>query len=241
MKNILSILLAAMLVFTCAASSAFADHDPDGTITVTGSATVSTDAESAVVALGVTTSAAEASEASAKNAVAIDTLIKALMEFGIGKEDISTSYYYLNPVYNYEQRNEDGSYTLVGYSVSNNLSVRVRDIEKVGNVIDLALSNGANSCDGISFTADHAIEAQDQALEEAVKEACRRAELAAKACGRELGDVITLDESSSNGGLAVNSMRFAAVAEAASGAADTQILSNGLSFTATVRMTFELK
>lgn len=212
------------------------------TVTVNGSATVLTDADTASVNLGVVSVAKEASEASQVNAERIDRLIAALKEAGIEEKDITTSYYYVNARRNYSAPDENGEYPILGYEVSNSLAVTVRDINQVGAIIDLALANGANSCDGISFSASEGGEARDQALQAAIGEARRRGAIAAEACGGTLGDVLSLQENYSGGSVLINNKRaFGAVSAEAEMDAGTQILSDGLSYSATVTVTFELK
>ena len=230
-------MFAALLALVCLISaSAFAEGER--TITVTGNATVLMDADSASVMLGVVSFAKDAGEASALNARRIDGLIRALENAGIQKKDITTSYYYVNARRNYGEPDENGDYAILGYEVSNSLSVVVRQIDQVGAVIDLALASGANNCDGISFATTQAGKAQDDALKAAIGEAKRRAALMAEACGDDLGSILSVSENYSNAGIYVNNKR--AAMESADAAAGTQIFSDGLSFSATVTITFEL-
>ena len=231
-------LFALILALTClAALSAAAEENR--TITVTGTATVVTDADAATVTLGVISAGREAGEASAANAKRIEELIAALGEAGIEKKDISTGYYYVNARRDYSEPNEYGEYAIVGYEVSNSLTVTVRDIDRVGEVIDAALAGGANSCDGIQFSSTGAAAAQDSALKAAVGEARRRAEIMAESCGGAVGQILSVRENSSSAGIYVNS-KLAFAEETAMDGAGTQILSDGLRFTASVEMTFEL-
>ncbi len=240
MKKIIALIASAVLLLGCLVPAAFAEDDRF--ITVKGSATVLTDADSANVMLGVVSSAKEASEASRLNAEMVDRLITALGEIGIAERDISTNYYYVSPRFNYDYMDEDGNYALNGYQVDNTLSVMVRDVGQIGTVIDLAFANGANSCNGITFATSAASGAQDEALKAAVREAERRAAIIAEACGKKLGDILNVKEDYSSSSLVINNKRTAGEAQEASmDAAATQIMSDGLSFMANVEVTFELK
>ncbi len=239
MKKVFATVLAILMICMASAVTAFAE-DGERTVTVKGSATVLTDADSAGIRLGVLSAAKEAAEASRINAEQIDRLISALTETGIEKKDITTSYYYVNARRNYNEPDENGEYAIIGYEVGNTLNVTVRDIEKVGSIIDIALANGANSCDGISFSSSKAGEAQDEALKNAVKEARRRAELIAEASGEKVGKVLTVTENISDGGFMVSNTRDFGAAEMAKGVS-TQIRSEGLSFTASVMVTYLLE
>lgn len=237
LKKTIAIVLALICLSTV---TALAEGDEERTITVTGNATILVDADSASVSLGVLSVAREASEASRLNAEQIDALIKALEGIGIERRDISTSYYYVSARRNYEVLDDNGDYAISGYEVSNNLSVTVRDIDKVGAVIDTALANGANSCNGVDFSASNSGETQDQALILAIGEAKRRAALIAEACGGQLGEILNVSENYSSSGILVNNTRLA-MEDSADKGMGTQIISDGLSFSATVYVTFALK
>ena len=216
--------------------------DSDRTITVTGTATVKVEADSALITLGVESSAKEASAAAAANAEAVDKVTKALMEAGIAEEDITTNYFYVYAIYNYDDMNEDGVTRIRGYRVNNSMFVIVKDIEKVGEIIDIALANGASSCDNISFRANGE-DLYDQVLAAAVKEATRKAAVVAEAAGGKLGKVIDVTEQyGSYSGVSLNRTEVVEEAED-SGAAKgygTMIRSDDLSYSATVVVTFEL-
>lgn len=231
-----AVLAAALLVFLTAGCLA----EETKTVCVTGTATVMMDADSASVSLGVVSVAKEAGEASRQNAEQVERLISALEEAGIPRKDISTNYYYVETRRNFNSFSDDGEYPIVGYEVGNSLTVIVRDLDRAGAVIDLALANGANSCNGLSFSTTKAGEARDQALTAAVAEGQRRAEIVAAACGGELGEILSVREQSVTGGAVINNKRSAVEAAADTGAG-TAILSDGLSFTATVEITFALK
>lgn len=232
-----AVLAAALLVFLAAGCPA----EEAGTVSVTGTATVMMDADSASISLGVVSVSREAGEASRRNAEQVDRLIAALEGAGIPRKDISTNYFFVDTRRNYDSFSENGEYPIIGYEVSNNLTVIIRDLDQAGAVIDLALANGANSCNGLSFSTTQAGEARDQALAAAVAEGRRRAELVAAACGRELGEILSVREQSSMGGAVISNKRSDMAEEAADAGAGTAILSDGLSFTATVEVTFVLK
>ncbi len=235
MKHTLAALTAAVLLLLALVPAAVADGR---TITMNGSATVLTDADSAVITLGVTSAAKDAGEASRLNAAQIDRLITALTGAGIARADITTSYYYVNARYDFNAPAETGAYPVIGYEVTNSLSVTVRDISQVGPTIDLALSEGANTCEGIAFSTTQAAKAGDDALTAAIGEARRRAALAAEACGGKLGEILSVSETAFDNMLYVNNKRTVTAAE--DGAA-TQITPSGLSFTASVMVTFALE
>ena len=236
MKKSLSIIICLILTVLCLVSSASADGDKR-TITVTGTATVTVDADRASLNLGVRTTADEASEASRSNAEKVQAVKDALKEAGIPEENITTAYFYVNAMYDYSSFGGDS--VVKGYQVSNSLQVVVTDIDRAGEIIDIALGAGANSCDGITFQSSSGGKAYDDALSAALKEGSRKARLAAAAMGYELGDVLSVTEN--YGSYTGTRMAKSANADGAMAAASPQIVPDGLDFTASVQMTFELE
>ena len=228
MKKLLSVLLAIALLLTPVLALA---DGPE--LTVTGSATVSVPADYAVINIGVRTSAATAQEASRENVTLMAQLLKALADMELAEEDIVTAEYSIYPRYNYS----NGMSTLEGYEITNMLNVTVRDISKLGAVLDAAIAGGANETYGINFSSSNVAEAQDQALIAAVQEAQRKAALLAKAAGYELAELESITEATS-GGYYAKALTMDAVANAAGG---TEIIADGVTVSATVTLVYELK
>ncbi len=232
-------LLVLALSLVLLPMAALADDD-DITVTVTGTATFTVEADTAVLSIGVESQAADASEASRQNANAVAAVRKALTEAGIPEDDIRTNYFYVNTLYRYDEAT--GTSVVSGYAVSNSLSVTVRDITRVGEIIDIALKSGANSCDGISYSSSSE-DLNDEALMAAVREARRKAALVAEAAGLQLGDVISITENTSTY-VGVNYARAKGAAmdtEEAEADYGTSITPGRLTFSATVTVTFSLK
>lgn len=223
MKRIVILLLA--LALSVLPLFALAEGAP--TVTVNGTATVSVPADFAKVNLAVETNAPAVADALSENADRMAQVLAALEEAGIAAGDIVTDRFYVYTQYDYTGENHT-------YTVTNALTVTVRALSDVGRLIDVALSAGANACNGITFYSDAAAQANDEALTAAIAEARRKAELAAVAAGLTLGDLVSLNESAgSYGGVRL--------AKAADMAASTAIMPDGLDFTANVSVTFELK
>lgn len=230
MKRICIILLALALMLP---NLALAEGDKP-TVTVTGSATVSVPADYAVVSLAVETCEKAVADALTGNAQRISQVLAALEQAGIPAADIVTDRFYIYTQYDYSAYSEDGSALIRGYQVSNALSVTVRDLAQVGSVIDTAIGAGANACSGIAFYSNASAQANDDALLAAVAEARRKAALVAAACGKTLGDMLSLTE---EGGYSAG-VRYAKSAALDAG---TQIMAEGLDFTASVSATFALE
>ncbi len=234
------IMLLVLLVCCVAALPALSFADP-GTVTVTGTATVTVEADAAVVVIGVETMDKDVSAAASANAVKLDAVIEALKALGIDEKDIHTDHYYVSTLYDYSSADPDGV-PVRGYQVTNSLSVKVRDINRTGEVIDTALKAGANACNGISFTSSAAGEACDQALAAAVAEARRKAALVAEACGGKLGRIVELKEGyGSYSGVAMASRMAKGDAVEEAQDAGTAIMADGLQFSATVTLTVEIE
>jgi uncharacterized protein YggE len=149
---------------------------------------------------GVTTQGRTAAEALSANSAAMSRVIAALKRAGIADRDIQTSNLSINPVYSEPRRLPDGSVErqppeIVGYQVSNNVSVRQRQLGDFGKVIDTLVSAGANQVNGPSFMLDRPDAALDAARIEAVGKARARAELYARAAGLRVVRIISINES----------------------------------------------
>ena len=229
MKKILSV-LAALLIAALLIPSALADDDR--TITVTGTASVTVQADTAIVSLAVETTADNVTDAMRENAERITAVLDALKAEGIPEADLVTESFYINTVYDFNSIES----RIKGYSVTNGLSVTVRDMSQVGHLIDTAFTAGANQCNGVRVTSTKAGEASDQALADAIAEGRRRAGLVASAAGGSLGRLLSVSENSS--GFARETYASAkAVMNADMG---TQIIADGLDYSAAVVLVFEM-
>ena len=131
-------------------------------------------------------------------------------------------------------KTEDAQDKKVDINRRNVLNVLVKDLDRTGEMIDLALASGASTCDGVSFQSSQASAAYDQALVTAIKEGRRKAELMALGCGRILGELVLVEENYGDYGGALVARSEASMDKGAG----TQIVSNSLSYSATVTMTF---
>lgn len=232
MKKLLALILTLMLALpaACLAETAAADG---ATITVTGSAVVTLEADYAQVSVGVSTSAKTVDEASKQNAEAIHTVIEALKAAGVQEDDIATSNYSVHAEYDYSSL---GGQKLSGYNVTNQLNVIIRDMAHIGATLDKATAAGANNIYNIQFLSTKADEAQDEATAYAVQDAMRRARLLAEAAGLQLGSIVSISDST--GGYAVVTRSYKSTLDAVAG---NSILPDDASVSANVTIVFELK
>lgn len=160
------------------------------TITVTGTAAVTRipDVARVSVGVGVTKSTVKAARDSAgKSMTAIIAAIKAL---GIDEKDIRTSSIDLSPQYN------NSGTKIVGYRMSEQLQITVRDLDKAGDVVDTATAKGATEVNGMSFEVGDPTGAMDEARAAAITQARTSAQRMAAAAGVSIGAVVSISESS---------------------------------------------
>ena len=161
-------------------------------VTVSGTSTIKAAPDEAVVSLGVQTEANTAQGALAQNAERMTAVFAALNDQGISKDDIATTSVSLYPTYG--QNGMD----ITGYQAANQIDVTVHDMTKVGTIIDAAVGAGANLSNGITFKLSDASHGVDQALAAAVADARSKAEALATAGNANLGQVMTIQETSAS-------------------------------------------
>jgi uncharacterized protein len=167
----------------------------DRLITVTGEGSVAMTPDLAFVSLGVSKDAETANEALTAMSLAMTNVMTRLEAAGIDKTDIQTSQLSLDP--RYDSSSYDGSLKMLGFTATTMVNVRVRDMAKLGGVLDAVVEDGANRFGGVTFDVVDRNAAMDDARRAAVADGRSRAHLFAEAAGVKLGDLVTLSE---NGG-----------------------------------------
>lgn len=234
-RYLLPLALAASIAFP--AMAAAADTTPTPRIVVTGEGQATTPPDLALLSLAVMREAKTARAALDANNDAMAAVIAAMKAAGIKDRDLQTSGIQINPRYNYTNK-ADGSQEaeLVAYQVTNTLSVRVRDLDKTGEIIDKAVSLGVNQGGGITFTNDDPAATVTAARKKAVADAIAKAKTLAEAAGVNLGKVLEIsDQSFTPPPMPINAKAF----DAARSAVPVQAGENAYSVQVTV--TFELK
>ena len=191
MKHRTALAAAVALAGALLTAPVLAQVVPPATISVTGEATVSVPPDLAQIDGGVTSEAKTAREASEANNAAMGKVLQALKGAGIEEKDIQTSRLSLQPQ---SAPNRSGPSAIAGYRASNRVTIRVRDVTKVANVIDTLVGAGANEIGGINFVVSQASKLLDEARERAVADARRKAEIYAKAAGVTLGAPLSISE-----------------------------------------------
>ena len=156
-------------------------------ISVASRGEVKVNPDRATVQISVQTRSATAAAAATENASKQKAVIDALKALGLKDSDISTSDYSVNPEQRYEPNKDP---VVVGYTVTNTLSVEVASLKLVGPVIDASLSKGANMINSLQFSASNTDAARRSAIGLAIAHARDDAEAAAKAAGGSLGQLL---------------------------------------------------
>ena len=184
MKKIIIALLSLIILLTAASAMA------ETKITVSGTGEVRVSADTAVISLGVTARDKDVLKAQQKANEAIASIHSALIEQGVTEENINTEFINIYAVYDYM----NGQELLAAYNAGSTLAIKVTDMESVGALIDASFAAGANTLNGISFSASHTEEAEAEALKDAVSNAQKKAEILAAASGLKITGIETLSE-----------------------------------------------
>ena len=190
-------LAAAVASSMLLAAPALADDVSPAAISVTGEATLSVAPDQAEIEAGVTSEAKTAREVSEANNAAMGKVLLALKAAGIEQKDIQTSRLSLQP--EYAPNRPNGPPAIVSYRASNRVTIRLHDVLKVANTVDMLVAAGATDIGGINFTVSNASKQLDDAREQAVADARRKAEIYARATGVTLGAPLSITEGGSPG------------------------------------------
>jgi len=238
-KSILvaAVALFALLVSACGPTTINqAAQPPQRTVNVSGAGTAYLVPDIAYIYLGVHTELSSASEAVTENNNQTQKMIQALRDFGIDAKDIRTTNFSIwpNDKYDPQTGTPTGEKT---YVVDNTVYVTVRQLDKLGDLLDTVIAAGANTVNSIQFDVADKEAALKDARADAVKDAKAQAQELADAAGVKLGDIQSISfydnqpspvfEGKGGGG---------AVAQAA-----VPIQPGQLTFTVTVSMTYDIK
>ncbi|MAS37094.1 MAG: hypothetical protein CL610_24050 [Anaerolineaceae bacterium] len=193
MKRATILVLVVGLLAAFAGATAAQEYPPN-TLTVDGFGQAFGEPDVVIVQLGVQTSSSDVMEAYNNANIAIQNVIDALKAAGIEDRDLQTTglYLYQDTPFN-PQTGEPGTEPI--YRVQNSLTVTVRDVDTVGDIINIGVEAGANNIGGIPFSIDDPAALEQQAREAAIGDARQRAEELASLMGVELGSPSIIVES----------------------------------------------
>ena len=193
MRQPLATLLAAFAM-TAAPATALAQAAPasDGTLlSVSSRAEARKAPDIATFSAGVVTQAADGNAALRQNAEQMNRVLAAIKAAGVADKDVQTSGISLNPQYRYEENQPP---RITGYQASNTVNVKLREVAKMGKVLDALVASGANQVNGPSFGIDDPEPLYDRARLDALKAARARAETYAGALGVRVRRIVSISE-----------------------------------------------
>jgi uncharacterized protein YggE len=201
-------------------------------IAVSGTGRVTTSPDQASISIGVQITAPTLGEAIKQASDAMVKVLDAIKAQGIDAKEIQTSSYSVNPITNYR---EGQSPQVTGYQVMNIVTVKLKNLESVGKVLDAGMGAGANYLGGITFGIADPSKFETDARTAAVKDATSKAQTLAAAAGVKLGKVVGISETAAGGPVPLPYGGVIAQDSASAGPVET----GSLEITANVIMRFE--
>jgi uncharacterized protein YggE len=186
--------LGLFMQFTGGSSRIMAVGPGNQGIIVNGEGITSVQPDIARVNLGLEAEAPTAKEAQRKNADQMTKIVAGLKALGLAEKDIQTTDFNLFPNRQYDK--ESGQEKLIGYRATNQVTVTVRDLKKLGQIIDGSIQNGANTVNGVTFSVETPGKWREKTIAKAVAEARSKAEAMAKASGVRIRKINAINESS---------------------------------------------
>ena len=184
MKKLIALFVALVMVLFSVAALA------ETKITVNGTGEVRVSADTAIISLGVNARDKDVLKAQQRVNETIAAIRTALIEQGVKEENINTDFINIYPLYDYSNDQEQ----LAAYNASSTLAIKVTDMESVGTLIDVCFAAGANTLNGISFSASETEEAKTEVMKKAVTDAKQKAEILAEASGLKITGIEIISE-----------------------------------------------
>lgn len=211
-------------------------QDAPPILRVFGAGVVSAAPDIASVRAGVETADATAAAALSANTRATTRIVAALKDGGVAARDIQTASFSVQPRYaDYDRTQPDQTPRIVGYTVTNEVVFKARDLDALGGLLDTLITAGANQINGITFTIENEAAVADRARQAAVEDARRKAEVYAAAGGVELLRVLRIEEAQQDGPIPIGrGLRMEAMA------ADVPIERGETDVRATVTVVWEI-
>lgn len=231
---LIAVLVLAIALTACGPSTITVQpQPPQRTITVTGTGLVTLTPDIAYINIGVQSQDASASVALTDNSTKAQAVMDVIKAAGVADKDIQTTNF---SIYPQQQYDKDGLMTGIIYMVENTVYVTVRDLTKLGSLLDATVRAGANTINSISFDVADKTGALSQARLAAVTDARKQADELTGATGVTIGDVQTISYYDSSAPVTVQ------YARAAMSAADSvPVQAGSMQITTTVTIVYEIK
>lgn len=188
----LALVLAALAWSATATAEEARPEEPR--LRVEGMGRVAAEPDMATLGIGVEAQAETPSEAVEAMATDMSAVIEALRGAGLEENDIRTGELSLGPVFSEPPADRGGAPEIAGYIAANEVMVRIRDLARVGEIVEAGITVGATRFGGLSFGLAEPAPVADAALAEAMADALRKARLLAQAAGLNLGDIVAVRE-----------------------------------------------
>lgn len=244
-KGFMAVLVLGLLMVSGLASKALmtpeaarAEDSKERTLEVSGQGIVLVKPDIATISFGVVTRNKDPKLAQTENAQSMDKVMKRLATLNIKPEDIKTVGYYMNPEINYDKA--AGKERIVGYMVTNQVQVTVKDVAKAGQVLDEVVQEGVNNANGIQFgiSEEKRTQIYHQALQAALKSAKDKANVMAKSMEIEIGKPKKIVESGGEAPIIMREKMFYDGVKAEAAAPVTPISVGELEIRAYVGLTY---
>jgi uncharacterized protein YggE len=228
------LVLQLMAVLPGRVAPATVGEEPRG-ITVMAQGKASAEPDLAMITIGVETRDSTATLAAEENNDRMADVMDALRAVGVAEEDIQTIDYSIRAEIDWD----DDEHRVIGYVVTNSVLVKMRDMDKVGDVLDAVTEAGANNIYGIQFTFDDPAKLREQARAEAMAEARKKAEALAQLAGVRLGSPRQISESSTESAPYYLDQMYSTV-ERAVGGGGASVSPGQLEVTVQVQVTYDI-
>ena len=206
-------------------------------LTVTGKGKVDEQPDVATIQLSVYVQAPTAEEVQTQNSVLMEAVITAVKSLGVVEKDIQTQEITVYPIMD----NAKNTQEITGYSATNSITVKLRDVKKTGELVTAATQAGANEVTSINFQLLDETAAYQQALADAVADANAKAAVMAEAAGAQLDGPMTVQEGTSYTTDMGEQLRYAAGEAQANTGVNTPVQAGQLTVSAEVTVQFKLK
>ncbi|HEY5238016.1 MAG TPA: SIMPL domain-containing protein [Rhizomicrobium sp.] len=226
---------AALAVAMAGFGTAHADDATPHILTVSGQGDVHAVPDQAQLSAGVVTEGKTAAAALVANSRAMNAVFAAIRKLGVPEKSIQTSNFEITPQYTSDRNDNTDAQRIIGYQASNQVTVILDDVSKVGPTLDTLVASGANQANSIAFGMRDNKALLEQARAEAVKDATAHAQTLAKAAGVTLGPILSIQEDGGMRPTSVTAMTMEARA------APTPIAAGEQSVSTSVTITWEIK
>jgi len=230
-----------LLLMNSGSALAQTDDGAPPVLSVQGTAQVRIAPDQALVRLGIVEQKSTAADAQQGVGQVASAILDAIRGLGIEDSQVQTSRLTLSPIYTRQNPGNSEPARIIAYRASNTVSVRVGDLDLVGEVIDAGLDAGANQLEGISFSLRDDLPARQEALREAVAEARAKAETIADALGVDLAAIVSVTEGNVFVQQPVMEMAALGRGVALQGAAVTPVSPGEVSVNATVSIQYRIE